>query len=177
MNYPYNLNREEVIRQITKVYHAGYGLNNPNFDIHDQLLACEAIDESQKEYEEKNTNNPHKSVSVSGNGNGSYKLSGKIELTTEKQNAIRELNKCNYKTPIYKLASLLEQLFLESRSKQGHWNYIAERYFPKTINSILYNMTKQYGSDWKNLNNPAAYFTKVIKFRPKRKTYQEILKN
>lgn len=165
--YPNGLTGKEITRRITEIYHAGYDLNNSDFDVYDQLQVCEVLEKTQQEYREKNGDNK-RNVSVNGNDNGSYKLCDNFKLIIEKQNIVKKLSELNYKTPIYKLTSLLEQLFLESKSKTGHWTYIAERYTPKTINSVLYNMTKQYGNGWKNLSNPAAYFTSVIKHRPKR---------
>lgn len=109
---------------------------------------------------------------VSVTENGSYKQTANCILTKGKLKLANTLRKYNYKTPIFQITELLEELFRECESYPYHWAKIAEFYSPKTINSVLNYMIKNYG-DWKTLKNPAAYFTRMIGFRKKRKKFRD----
>lgn len=109
--------------------------------------------------------------SVSVSENDTYKQTTNFYLNSYKIKLIEELKTFNYQTPIFKIADNLKELFIECQSKPFHWAYIAEHYSPKTINSTLSYMAKAHG-DWKNIENPAAYFTQIIKYRPKRKRFR-----
>lgn len=158
---------EEVIRQITEIYHAGYDLTNPDFDVYDQLLACEAIDEAEKEYEEKN-NRANENVSVSGNVLSSSKLKENSEQNLNKKQAIVKLKHSNYKTPPTEIELYLNIIFGSWKEKPEHWLFIAQHYTPKTINSIIAQMIKQHQRKDVSIKTPGAYFSYVIKHRPKR---------
>lgn len=163
--YPNGLTGKEIIRRIQEVYHAGYDLDNPDFDIYDQLLACEAVAEAEQErHEELDTN-----VSVNGNDNDTYKRIVNFELTESKLNVIKKLQTCTYQTPPIEISRLLEELFAEYPSKPGHWNYISQVYTPRTINRVIKRINKLHITRAKTIQNPAAYFTFLIKFRKKRK--------
>ncbi len=166
--YPNGLTGKEIIWRITEIYHAGYDLDNQDFDIYDQLLACEAISEGEKEYQEKN-NNTNENVSVSGLSNGSYKRRVNFELTPSKLQVISKLKVCDYQTPPVEIAQCLEELFEECESKEGHWLYISQTYPPRVINWNLNYMIKVHSSGRRTFQNWAAYFTQSIKFRKKRK--------
>lgn len=169
-NYSSSYKQTEIIKKIENF--GGKYDSTSTLPIDDQLSIYESLAQENHTYTLQEKNNDDGNVNVSGNGNGSYKLNADFKLTTEKLTIIKEISTFNYKVPIYKLASSLEQLFSGLGSESRHWTYTAERYPPRAINSVINTMTKQYGKDWKNLNNPAAYFTKVIKFRKKRKKYQ-----
>lgn len=172
MDYPYNLSREEVIHRITKVYHAGYDLNNASFDIYDQLLACEAIDESQREYEEKDTNKPSKNVSASGSVNGSCKREGKSELNWYKSELIYKLKLCTSDTPRNEIATLLKEIFkFWPSNKESHWLWIAQTYTTRILIWVMTATIKKYlrGGIRKT---PPAYFTYLLKFRKQRKEFR-----
>lgn len=161
------ISKEEVIRRITELYHADYDLDNPTFDIYDQLLACEAIAESQKEYEEKN-NRTNENVSVSGDVLGIYKLKENSEQNLNKKQAIVKLKHSNYKTPPTEIELYLNIIFGSWKEKPEHWLFIAQHYTPKTINSIIAQMIKQHQRRDVSIKTPGAYFSYVIKHRPKR---------
>jgi len=164
-----NISKEEAIRRITEIYHADYDLNNPNFTIYDQLLACEAYAEAEEEYQKQNRTNESVSVNGNVNDNDSYKRQVNFVLNQQKLIIIATLRSFNYKTPIFEVANALQDLFKECESKPKHWVYIAEHYTPRTISRVINYMSKRYGN-WKIIQNPAAYFTNVIKHRKKRKS-------
>ena len=124
--YPNGLTGKEIIRRITEVYHAGYDLNNLNFDIYEQLLACEAIAEAEKE-EGKTKKNftylqkeiiglTNDNTDVNGVSNDSYKRKVNFELTESKLKIIEKLKECNYQTPPVETAQYLEEFFREQKS-------------------------------------------------------------
>lgn len=169
--FPNGLTGKEIIRRITEIYHADYDLNNPTFNIYDQLLACEVIDESQKEYEEKN-NRTNENVSVSGGVLGSSKLRENSEQNLNKKQAIVKLKNLNYRTPPTEIELYLNTIFGRWKEKPEHWLYIAQHYTPKTINSVISQMIKQHQRRDISFKIPGAYFSSVIKYRPKRKIFR-----
>lgn len=110
-----------------------------------------------------------KITNVSENVNGSYKRQVNFELTPSKQQIITNLYKCNYRTPPIKISKLLEELFKEWPSKEGHWLFIAQSYPPRPINRILNYLIKRHINGQDTIQNPAGYFTNLIKYRKKRK--------
>ncbi len=167
MDYPYNLTKEEIIHRITELYHAGYDLTSETFDVYDQLLACEAIAEAEQEYQEKN-NRTNNNVSVSGGVLGSSKLKENSEQNLNKKQAIVKLKHLNYKTPPTEIELYLNIIFGRWKEKPEHWLFIAQHYTPKTINSIIVQMIKQHQRRDVSIRTPGAYFSSVIKHRPKR---------
>lgn len=156
------LSEAETIYRIRDVYHSNVKLNHPNFDIWDQLLACEAVAESTPVNYEYLKNNESM---LNGNGNDIRKLTGNFSLTERKLEIISQLKETNYLTPPETIAELLQEFFIESNSKEGHWLYIAQSYTPKSINSVLNRLKSVY----KTSKNPAAYFTFLIKKKSKRR--------
>jgi len=126
---------------------------------------------------------PNNSVSVL-NDNGTCKNEANLELTQSKRpkeelagtiggcknNIISDLKECNYKTSPRKIASLLETHFSSCGSRPGHWLYIAQHWTPRAIIGVLEYMEKREKSGWVTIDNPAAYFTKVVRHRKKRKS-------
>lgn len=108
---------------------------------------------------------------VSVSGSDTYKPNTNFILNDDKLKIINELKTYGYKTPIYKIAEALKELFKECQSYPYHWAYIAEHYPVRTINRVISLMHKSHG-DWKNLENPAAYFTKIIIHRKKKKKFR-----
>lgn len=161
------ISNDEIIRRITETYHADYDLNNPNFDIYDQLLVCEAIDEAEQEYQEKN-NGINENVIVSGDVLGSSKLKENFEQKLNKKQAIVKLKHLNYRTPPTEIELYLNIIFGQWKEKPEHWLFIAQHYTPKTINSIIGQMIKQHQRKDVSIKTPGAYFSSVIKHRPKR---------
>jgi hypothetical protein len=170
--YSNGLTGKEIIRRITEVYNAGYNFKDPDYDIYEQLLACESMAETEAE-ELREYGSTNEGVDASGNDYATCKRTLNSKLTERKHEIIKELTLCNYRTPIYKIASLLEELFKEWESKPYHWPRIAQYYPPRAINRVLHQMTKQHGENWATIENPSALFTCLIKFRPIRKTIQK----
>ncbi|MEK7534082.1 MAG: hypothetical protein AAB600_01980 [Patescibacteria group bacterium] len=167
--YPNGLTGKEIIRRITEIYHAGYNLDNLNFDIYEQLLVCESLAKTEAE-EQKKYGRTNENVSVSGMSNDSGKRNANFELIESKREAIAELRTCTYRTPPKKISSLLETLFSSHKSKSGHWLYIAQHYNPRAINRTITRMMKRHNSGEKSILNPSAYFTYTIKLRRKRRS-------
>lgn len=115
--------------------------------------------------------NIYENEDVSVNGNDTYRPLASFKLTKDKIKIITEINSYNYQTPIFKITLSLEELFKECESRPGHWSYIAQQYSPRVINRIINFMIKQY-NDWQTLQNPAAYFTSLIKYRKRKKKYR-----
>ena len=176
------ISKEEAIRLIEGFYHARYDPNlEPNFDVYDQLLACEAIVEATpvKDYSiYKNTQRENANVSVNGNDNGGCKIKVNLELNPSKTELnfelINQLKNCNSSTPPKNIASLLERIFKTWESKEGHWLWIAQNYTARTINWVMAATIKEYlrGGIRKN---PPSYFTYLIKFRKKRKQFRNTI--
>ncbi len=163
----------KIIDSIRNAYNSEY---DPSLaiDAWDQFLICEAVAEStpilqdyRTEQEENDTN-----VSVNGSVNGSYKRTESTIETQLKLQVILELKACNYRTPPKTISKLLEQLFSLNKSKEGHWLWIAQRYTPKSINSVIAKIQNLHTTGADTILNPSAYFTKLIKYHPKRKKFR-----
>lgn len=169
--YPNGLTGKEIIHRITEIYHAGYDLNNPNFDIYDQLLACEAVDETQKEYDKRN-NDIKGNVSVNGNVNGSYKRGVKSELNWYKSKFINQLKRCTTNTPQNEIAKLLEEIFKPWPSnRERYWLWVAQTYTARTLIWVMSATVKKYllGGIRKT---PPAYFSYLLRYRKQRKEFR-----
>lgn len=142
----------------------------------DQLLACEAVAEAipvkERYYQENERTNDN--AVVSGMINGSYKRRANFELTQSRLKVIDELKTFNYRTAPNKIAPVLEYFFKECDSKEGHWLYIAQHYPPRVIFRVINYLIKLHNSGRSTILNPAAYFTKLIKFRKERKEFRVI---
>lgn len=112
------------------------------------------------------------SVSVTGNVNGTYKRQENFKQNLNKHQAIEKLKGCNYRTPPKEIAFYLESLFGIWEEKPKHWLFIAQLHTPKTINSVIRQMIKQHQRGDKTFETPGAYFTSIIKNKPKRKTFR-----
>lgn len=119
---------------------------------------------------EKNTKEATiESVGVNGSVNGTYKRRTNSKLTISKRNAINKLKGCTYRTPPRVVAEILDVIFTDYESKEGHWLYITQNWNPRAINRVVVQMTKQHRRGDTTIKNPAAYFTYLIKFRKKRR--------
>lgn len=112
-------------------------------------------------YQNRNTN-------VNGNINGSYKRTVNIASTRLKHEVISLLSLCNYRTPRKVLADLLEALFQDPETHDGHWLYVAQNWNPRAINRVIEYMSKAHRLKAIN-KSPAAYFTFLIQHRRKRR--------
>lgn len=171
--YPNGLTGKEIIHRITEIYHAGYDLDNLNFDIYEQLLVCESLAETEAEEQKKHRRtNENGSASVSGNANGTHKREVKSELNWYQSGLIYQLKRYASDTPKNEIATLLEEIFKTWPSnKEGHWLWIAQTYTTRTINWVMSATVKKYlqGGIRKT---PPAYFTYLLKFRKKRKEFR-----
>jgi len=134
--------------------------------LEDQKWIWDNILHEIKGKEEVNDN-----TSVSGSVNGTYEHDVKLDLTQSKHKVITELEQCNYRTSPKKIASLLERLLVDYHAKEGHWLYVAQNWTPRAINRVIKTMIKQHQRGEKTIDNAAAYFTYLIKFRKKRKEF------
>lgn len=146
----------------------------PNHDLSydDQKWIWENVplpEEDERKLRESRTN---ESVSLNGSVNGGYKSELNLKSNLSKVNALFLLNKCSWKTPPKKVATYLTIIFSKWPSRDGHWLYIAQHYTPKTINSRIAQIVKQHQKGEVNIQNSAAYFTKIIKYRPMRKKFR-----
>lgn len=164
-----NLSKEEAIRRIEQVYQAKYNPDLADFDAYEQLLVCESLAETEAEELEK-YGRTNEDANVKWNGNGTYKQNANFELTESKLNVITELKTLTYITPPIKIASLLQTLFAEYNSRDGHWLYIAQHWNPRTINRVINYIVKVYENGTRSIQNPAKYFTYLIKRRKERRS-------
>lgn len=119
------------------------------------------IQENVKAEEDNDSN----VISVSG----SSKHSSKAENSFVKPQLFSKLLDCNYRTPPKEIAKLLEEIFSDWKSKDGHWLYISQSYTPKSIRSVLNQMKKREDRGDLSIENPPALFTSVIlRFKKKR---------
>jgi len=119
-----------------------------------------------------NTYKPN-NVYLNGGVNGSYKQQGNIKKKLTKNEAISALRKCNYRTPPKDLATYLEAIFGLWEEKPQHWLYIAQRYTPKSINSVISQMVKTHDRGAVPLKTPGAYFTKILtRYHKPRKAFR-----
>lgn len=108
------------------------------------------------------------------NGNATYENRINDKSIFSKHEVIAALKKCNHRTPPKEIASLLEQLFSSSGTTPEHCLYVAQHWPPIAINRTLTRMLKQHQRGEVTIKNPAAYFTHLIKFRKKRKSFTRI---
>lgn len=173
MNHPYNLSKEEVIRRIEQIYHQKYNQNLENFDVYDQLLACEAVEEStpveETYYKEKEITNEN--VSVNESDNDTYRREVNFELTDSKRKVIAQLQACTYKTPPIEIFQLLKEFFRKYESNERHWLWVAQTYTPRILNWVMSTTVKEYLRGGIR-TNPAKFFTFQLRYRKKRKQFR-----
>ncbi len=163
------ITKEEAISRIEQVYHARYNPDLADFDAHEQLLVCESLAEIEAK-EQGIYGRTNEDANAKWNVNGTYKRKVNFELTESKLNVITELKTLTWITPPIKIAQLLQTLFAEYNSWDGHWLYIAQNWNPKAINRAINYMVKVHENGTKSIQNPAKYFTYLIKLRKKRRS-------
>lgn len=112
---------------------------------------------------------PKENIDAVVNVNGTYKNEAKVELTFSKHKTINALNECRFATSPKQVASLLDELFDGWGTHDGHWLYIAQNWNPRAINRVMVQIIKRCRTGEINIQNPASYFTHLIKFRKKRR--------
>ncbi len=163
------LTKEQCIQQIEQVHKMEYDRTEEYFDAWDQLLVCESLSESTPIDRDFKDNSENVNGSGMKNDNGGCKSKVKFELTESKKEIIVKLKLCNVDSPPFKVASYLNEFFKEWESKPGHWLYIAQQWPPRQINRTVQEIIKSHISGRVTIQNAAAYFTKLIKYRKKRK--------
>lgn len=117
-----------------------------------------------------------KSVIESESVIGGYKLRENLEKTSDKNTAYALLRGCTYKTAPKVIATYLKTIFGDWSPKPSHWLFIAQRYTPKSINSVVSEMVKHANRGDNTFQTPGAYFTKLIKFHHLRKAFRSSVK-
>lgn len=163
-------NKIEIIKRIEN-YGARYNPNCFGGSAEDQLLACEAVAEATpiKEHHYQENERTNGNVSVNGMVNGSYKRRVNFELTQNKLQVIAKLKTCRYRNPPVEIAQLLDELFSGCETMPGWWLYVAQQWTPRVVNRVINKIIKIHNAGWKTIQNPAKYFSYLIKFRKKRK--------
>ena len=157
------------ISKIEKLYPNWYDKNSP-LSYGDQKWIWEHVplpeeEEVKLRYLEANGN-----ASVKWNVNDSYKRTVNFELTENKLNVIAELGTLNYRTTPIKISQLLQTLFAEYNSWNGHWLYVAQHWNPRAINRVINYMVKVHENGTRSIQNSAAYFTYLIQKRKRRRS-------
>jgi len=150
------MNNSHQEKEIIKKIENGGGKYDPtsSLSIDDQLFISNSINGSDN---------------VKWNDNDTYKRIVNSNSTISKREAIKALSSYTYKTPPIKIVKSLEQLFIDYKTKDGHWLYIAQHWNPRAINRVIRFMTKLHNSKRVTIHNPPAYFTNLIKRRKRRK--------
>lgn len=169
-NYISTYQHSEIIQKIERLG----GKYNPSsmLSIDDQLFICESLtkDEITPTFQERNKDNPKENVSVKWNDNDTYKRDAITTFTDTKRDIIEKLKTFTYTTPPVEIAQALQTLFADHPSKDGHWLYVAQHWNPRTINRVIERIIIFHTSGRKTIQNSAAYFTHLIKFRKKRRS-------
>jgi len=162
-NYSLVSQQSEMIQKIERLG----GKYDSNFDlpIDDQLFICELLAAAEQQEGAERTNGH-----VKWSGNGSYKRSVNFELTESKLKVINELKTFTYLTPPIKISQLLESFFAGYDTNEEHWLYISQNFNPRAINRVINYIVKVYLNKTTSIQNPAAYFTYLIKKRKKRRS-------
>lgn len=167
-NYSPVYQQSEIIQKIERLG-GNYDFAS-SLSIEDQLFICESLAQGNFASNFQEKNDTEGNVSVKWNDNDTYKRDTSTTLTETKQNAIKELKTFTYRTPPVEIARSLQALFSGYTSKEGHWLYIAQNWNPRAINGVLEGMTKLHTSGRITIQNPPGYFTRLIKFRKKRRS-------
>lgn len=162
---------EKAISQIEK-FGGVYDPFNTNFDVYNQLLACESITESTPYALSSKVTETSGDAIAYGGGNDARKRTVNFELTPNKLEAVSKLKTFNYKTPPPEIASQLETVFIGFNTEFGWWLSVAQQWNPRAINRVIVQLVKLHTGGWRTINNPAAYFTSLIKYRKKRRRPQ-----
>ena len=162
---------EEGVKLLKQKYNTDY---NPEYHLSaiDQLQICETLevyDQTPSTIVKSNTGELIDNVKCIEIENDTCEPPINTSSIKDKQDAIYTLSTYTYKTPPKQIAEMLEKLFCDKSTHPGHWLIIAQLYTPLTINRVIKLMLKQHKTGEATIHKPAAYFTKVIGFRAKRK--------
>ncbi len=154
-------------KEKAKEYFVSAGMSESDYDWLEENK--HSFNESKSE--ERNSKSSVDDI-VIGGVIATYKNGANTEQTLSKHNVITKLRGCNYRTSPKLIASLLDSLFSGWGTKTGWWLYVAQHWNPKSINGVISRMGKQHQRGEANIQNPAKYFTHLIKLRPKKKKFR-----
>lgn len=167
INYLLLQQQPEIILTIEKL--GGKYSFTSLLSIEDQSLACEAVAGAHFLFPSQSSYDEMESVNVNWNDSDTCKRITNNLLSETKQSAIKKLKLFTYKTSPVEIEQALKIFFADIPSKEGHWLYIAQHWNPRAINRVIERMIKLEISGRVTIQNPAAYFTRLIKFREKRR--------
>lgn len=156
------------IKDIEKIYPNWY---NPSHELtkEDQQFIWENLQLPEEDELRLRTGNTTNATDYVLEGvNATYKIRVKFELNSNQLEAIEKLKQCRRKTPPIDVSLLLEKLFENWPSKEGHWLSISQSFTPRVINWVVKLTFAQYLRGAVK-TNPSAYFTYKILKRSKRK--------
>lgn len=162
---------DEAIRRIRR-YGGEYDPTTLSFDVYDQLLACESVDESTPIPENHRIEqNTKQNGGVYGNGGIDDTCRRKVnfELTPSKLSVLSQLKTCTYRTNPPVIAKLLETYFEGCGSDPDWWLYVAQRWPPRPIWRVIDQLIKLQTLGRMTIRNPAKYFSFLIKKRKERR--------
>lgn len=162
---------EYSIADIEKLYPNWY---DPGHDLSydDQKWIWENTplpEEDELKLKNLTSNTSKTNVSLNGSVSDIHKDEVKTELKQSKVEVLKFLQECTYRTPPKAVALYLGIIFSKWPSKKTHWLYIAQNYTPRAINRTIRQILKRHSRGEATIQNAAAYFTHLIKFRKKRK--------
>ena len=175
-NYPQSYQQSEIIQKIERL--GGKFNLNSALSIEDQLFICESLANTVEpsglhtSLQERRIDSQEESVSVvKWSDSDTYKRRAIPWLIETKRDVIEKLKLFNYETDPIEIASALQTLFVDYPSdKEGHWLYTAQHWNPRAINRVIDRMIKLHSSGRTTIQNPAGYFTRLIKFRKQRRS-------
>ena len=155
----------ETITEISKVYPNWFSPES-SLSYDEQKFIWESIPLSEYKLLETNEN-----PILSGSLNAGCKRGSITDSVLSREKAILFIRNCDYKTPPKDVAIYLEQFFDGCGTKNGHWLYIAQHWTPRAINRTLDRIIREHKLGQKTIENPARYFTFLIKLRKVRRTF------
>ncbi len=164
------ISKNEAIRRI-KNYGGEYDSENQNFDVYDQLLACESVAEAHAVQENQSTT---MQSGTEKSGYGNWRIDGgkqtiNFKLTPSRLQTLEKLKQCTHRTDPPVIAKLLESYFDGCDSDPSWWLHVAQRWPPRPIYRVIDRLVKLQTSGRMSIRNPAKYFTFLIKKRRSRK--------
>lgn len=150
------------ITEIEKYYPNWYSAES-ELSYDDQKFIWESIPLDIDTLHNNNVN-----VYVNGIGSGTYKQQEKDSKELTKLYAIDKLNSSDWKTPAKEIAVYLESIFGYWVEKPDHWLSIAQHFTPKAIRAVYRQMLKSSERSDITIKSYGAYFTSIIKYKPKR---------
>ena len=165
-----------MISEIERLYPDWYNKDSA-LPRHDQQWIWENLPLPKEDQDKLRNTTSGVSVSLNGSVNGTYRFRVDSELFPNKNGVISQLKACRSKDSPRDVSLLLEELFSDWQSKEGHWLYVAQQWTPRSINWVLVELLKQHIRGETTIKNPPAYFTLLIKSRRPRKRVSNPIKS